>query len=439
WREYTWQDVSVLRPGAGAGNNPAPVVGQVVTADSIATTQKSEIDTPVSNAWITANLFGRVKLTGTYIKADGTNDTGFAEADAGKFVSFELARIFAGLTETDVSRAHTDFWRASARAEITLLPNVSLAGGWAENSRLLDGQALISSLFLDTVTYAGQSAGDLLKEINARTSVDDMTRTYDANVTARQLGPVAVDAGWTQVQQNVTATPDASEIVIPGGQGGRYERRVNTYGGGATFSQWGLTLAADYHHDSADQPIFRTDFMDRDRVSARATYKIADFLDLGASFRDTKASDDAVTIGYDTQVREFQGQFDVAILKNMLTIHGAGGEFLTNRQILIREPQDFTVVPTEQKELGHNWEGGVHFTWNALSLDAGYLWMNNNGSIPFTVQRIRAMAEYFFTKNWGVDFEWLQDKYDERIAFDQAGPLANYNGNRYYVGLHWRP
>ncbi len=439
WREYSWQDVSVLRPGAGSGNNTAPVVGQAVTADSIATTQKSEIDTPVSNAWITANLFGRVKLTGTYIKADGTNDTGFSEADAGRFVSFELARIFAGLNETVDSRAHTDFWRASARAEITLLQNVSLAGGWAENSRVLDGQALISSLFLDTVTYAGQSAGDLLREINARTSVDDMSRTYDANVTARQLGPIAVNAGWTQVQQNVTATPDASEIVIPGGQGGRYERRVNTFGGGATFSQWGLTVTADYHHDDADQPIFRTDFMDRDRLSARATYKIADFLDVGASFRDTKASDDVVTIGYDTQVREFQAEFDLTILKDMLTLHGAGGEFLTNRQILIREPQDFTVVPTDQKELGHNWEGGVRFTWNALSLDAGYLWMNNNGSIPFTVQRIRAMAEYFFTKNWGADFEWLQDKYVERVAFDQAGPLANYNGNRYYVGLHWRP
>jgi predicted porin len=123
----------------------------------------------------------------------------------------------------------------------------------------------------------------------------------------------------------------------------------------------------------------------------------------------------------------------------MLWLHGEGGEFLTDRNILIRQPQDFAIVPTLQRELGHNWEGGARFTWKDLTVDAGYLWMNNNGSIPFTVQRIRALAEYFFTKNVGVDFEWLQDKYDERVAFDQAGPLANYNGNRYYVGLHWRP
>jgi hypothetical protein len=88
---------------------------------------------------------------------------------------------------------------------------------------------------------------------------------------------------------------------------------------------------------------------------------------------------------------------------------------------------------------GHNWDGGAHFVWKDLSLDAAYLWMNNNGSIPFTVGRVRVLAEYFLTKNLGANFEWLQDKYTERIAFDQAGPLADYNGNRYFVGIHWRP
>lgn len=439
WREYRWQDVTVLQPGGGSGNVTNPILGQTISADAVTTTQNNKINTPVTNAWFTGNLFKAVKLIGTYIKADGSNETNFAEADAGKFLSFEIARFFSGLAETVDSRSRTDYWRASARAEISLPANVTLAGGWAENSRVLDGQALISTLFIDTVTYAGQGTGDLLREINARTSIDDMTRTYDATVTVRQLGPVAVNAGWTQVQQDVTATPDASEIVVPGGQGGRYERRVNTYGGGLSASQAGLTLTADYRHDSADQPIFRTDFMDRDRLSVRGMYQLNGFLKVGAYFRDVKASDDAVTIGYDTEVREFQGDFEVTLLKNMLTLRGAGGEFLTDRRILIREPQDFTIVPTQQKELGHNWEGGVHFTWNAFSLDGAYMWMNNNGSIPFTVQRIRALAEYFFTKNVGLDFEWLQDKYDERVAFDQAGPLANYNGNRYYVGLHWRP
>ena len=174
------------------------------------------------------------------------------------------------------------------------------------------------------MTYAGQSTGDLLREINARTAVDDMTRVYDASVTARSLGPFSVNAGWSQTQQNVTATPDAEEIVVPGGQGGRFDRRVNTYGGGASFSQWGLTLTADYHHDSADAPIFRTDYIDRDRYNVRGVWNFKDFLKVGAFFRETHASDDIVQIGYNTKVREFQGDVEVTLFKNMLTLRGRG-------------------------------------------------------------------------------------------------------------------
>ncbi len=422
YRQYRWKSISALAPGAGDGNVTTPILGQTISADAIGAVENNKINTPVTNAWITGNLFGRLKLTGTYIKADGSNETRYVEADAGKFVSFEIARFFSGLAENVNSRSRTDNWRASARAEVTLFQNVGLAGGWAEGKRVLDGQALISTLFLNTVTYAGQSTGDLLRQINALTVVGDMSRVYDAGVTARMLGPFSVNAGWSQTQQNVTAAPDASEIVVPGGQGGRFERRVNTYGGGATFSQWGLTLTADYHHDSADVPIFRTDYINRDRYNFRGVYTFKDFLKVGAFFRETHADDDIVQIGYSTKVREFQADVEVTLLKDVLTLRGSGGEFLTNRKILIRVPQNFDIVQTEDQEFGHTWEGGVHYQWNCFSLDGGYLWMNNNGSIPFTVGRARVLAEYFFTPNLGVNFEWMEDKYNEARRLRPGGP-----------------
>jgi hypothetical protein len=439
WRQYSWEDVETLAPGAGSGNVTTPILGQPVTAQTISSTERDKVDTPVTNAWLSANLFGRLKIIGTFVKADASDDTNYVEGDLGQFLSFELARFFSGLAEDVSSKARTDYWRASGQAEISVTSNIQVVGGWLENSRELDGTALISDLYVDTVDYAGQSTGNLLQEINAHTEIDETERTYNAGVSARQLGPFSVNAGWSQTQQNVTATPDSSEIVIPGGQGGRYQRVVNTWGGGGTFSQWGLTLTANYHHDEADAPIFRTDYIHRDRYDFRGMWTFKDFLKVGAVFRETHADDDIVTIGYDTHIREFQGNFEVTVLKDMLTVRGAGGEFLTNREILIQQPQDFSIVPTEQEEFGHNWEGGVHFLWKGLSLDAAYLWMNNNGSIPFTVDRIRVLAEYFFTKNLGADFEWMRDKYDERVAVDQAGPLADFNGNRYFVGLHWRP
>ena len=439
WRQYRWHEVDTLAPGAGSGNVTTPIVGTDVTASTIVSNQNNKVNTPVTNAWVTANLFDRVKLIGSYVKADASSETNYVEADAGKFVSFEIARIFSGLAENVNSRARTDYWRGSARAEISVLPNVTVAGGWVETSRALDGQALISDLYINAVTYAGQDPINLLKEVSALTYVKSENQVYDANVSARMLGPFAVNAGWSQTHQTVTSVPDASEIILPEGQGGRFERTVNSYGGGASFAMCGVTLTGDYYHDGADQPIFRTDYIDRDRYKFRGLWNYNNWLRLGAFFQETRASDNVVQIGYQATVKQFEGDVEVSLLKNMLTLRGAGGEFLTDRQILIRVPQNFDIVPTYQREFGHNWEGGLHFQWDNFSIDGAYYWMNNTGSIPFTVDRARILAEFFFTANMGVDFEWLNDKYSEKVAFDQAGPLSNYNANRYYVGLHWRP
>ena len=373
------------------------------------------------------------------MKADGSNETSYVEADAGNFVGFEIARFFSGLGETVNSRARTDYWRGSARAEFQITNTIDITGGWAENSRTLTGQALISSLFLNTVTYAGVPAGDLLRQIDSRTYVERQDTVFDASVNARMLGPFAVNAGWSQLQQDVVATPDAAEIVVPGGQGGEFDRTVNTYGGGASFSMCGLTLTGDYRHDDANQPIFRTDFISRDRYKFRGVWNFQDFLKIGAVFSETDAEDDIVEIGYRANVREFVADVEISLFKNMLTLRGAGGEFAVSREILVRVPEDFEIVPTKQEEFGHTWEGGLRFHTGPFSLEGAYLWMNNNGSIPFTFNRARALAEFFFIQELGLTLEWNLDQYEERVAFDQAGPLANYDANRYYVGLHWRP
>ena len=58
--------------------------------------QKNKINTPVTNAWVTGNLFGRLKLIGTYIKADGSNETSYVEADAGNFVGLRDRAVLLG-------------------------------------------------------------------------------------------------------------------------------------------------------------------------------------------------------------------------------------------------------------------------------------------------------------------------------------------------------
>ena len=439
WRRYRFEDSVTLSPGAGGGNNSFPVLGHDVHADGIARTTENSTDTPATSIWVSARPLSRLRLVASYVRADPDGDTSSVETDAGNFVSFAVSRVFAGLTDTISSHAETDYWRGSARAEYQLAPGIDVTGGWTERSRDLTGSALATSLFIDTFTFGGVSTGDLQQIVASNTSLERDDRVFDASVNARTLGPVAVNVGWSQLHQDVTFGSELSSLVEEGTGPGEYTRTVNTYGGGATFTKWGLLVAADYRRDDGNRPIFRTDFVNRDRYKFRVGYSFKDMVRIGGTWRESHGNDDASEIGWSTKVRELVGDVDVTLLKGMVTVHASGGEFKAERKILIREPQDFDIVPTFHRELGHTWEGGVTFAWKALSLDGAYLWMENDGSIPFTVNRTRARAEYFFTNQLGLELEWWWDKYGEAPAFDQAGQLANYNANRYGVFVHWKP
>ena len=428
-----------LSSGAGGGNISFPILGRDVTADQIDRTTQSKTNTPTTSVWVTGRLMSRVKLIGSYVRANASAETNSFETDAGSFVSFQLARFFAGLDEPIASEARTHSWRGSARAEVHLAPDVDFTGGWTEKSRELTGSALASSLYVDALTFGGMSVGDLLQIVQSNTSLDRDDRTFDATLSARSLGPFAVNAGWSGTRQDVQFGGDLTSLIEAGEAPGGLTRTVNTYGAGFSFSQAGVTLGGDYRHDHADRPIFRSDFLHRDRYKFRGGWSWKEMVRLGATYQETHANDDVAEIGYSAKVRELAGDVSVSLLKNAVTVHASGGEFRADRQILIRQPEDFEIAPTAQKELGHTWESGLTFAWQSFSLDGAYLWMQNDGSIPFTLNRTRVRAEYFFTANVGLEAEWTRDKYNEDPAFDQAGLLANFNANRYGVFIHWRP
>ena len=252
-----------------------PILGQDVTADVIASVQENKINTPVTNAWVTGSLFGRLKLIGSYMKADGSNETRYVEADAGNFVSFEISRFFAGLGET-VELAGPDGLLAGLGAR-RVRRHVQRAG----RRRLVGEQPHAHGPGPDREPLPQH--GHLRRQCRPATCSARSTpgrpssaRTPSSTPASRRrmLGPFSVNAGWSQLQQDVLATPDASEIIVPGGQGGEFERTVNTYGGGATFAACGVTLTGDYRHDDANQPIFRTDFINRDRYKFRGTLEL---------------------------------------------------------------------------------------------------------------------------------------------------------------------
>ena len=238
------------------------------------------------------------------MKADASNETSYVEADAGNFVGFEIARFFSGLGETVNSRARTDYWRGSARAEIEIVPNVTLAGGWAENSRTLNGQALIASLYLNTVTYAGVPTGQPPQESTPgpRSRAERRLRRQRDGPHAR---PLRRQRGLVPDAAERRRDPDAAEIVVPGGQGGPFERTVNTYGGGASFSMWGVTLTGDYRHDDAEPADLPDGLHQPGPLQVPGRLELQRLPQGRRLLPETDADDDIVEIGYKTKVREF--------------------------------------------------------------------------------------------------------------------------------------
>ncbi len=435
WRQFKETEGLTLAPGAGSGNNLAPVLGVGVNLTDLTRNDSVKTDTPSTSAVVTGRVGDRVRLIGSYQRASAEADTHESEDLAGSLVSFEISRFFAGLTETASTKSKATFWTGSGRAEVALTDAVDLTVGYSRRHRWLDGFALVSDLYVNSVTFAGQDPKDLLALLQADNAMDRTDDVLDATVNARGLGPFAVKVGFSQDKQDVTVTPDLSEIVLPGNQGGEFNRRINTFNAGANYSRSGVTLGLDYRRDRADDPIVRTDFLDRDRYRARVSWNDAtDHVRVSANGTRTDASNDRTGIAYDARVWEYGGDFEILPIKP-LRARVSASKYQADSALLYRLPQDFTTADSIHRERGVNVEGGLTLTLGAFLLDSSYGRFSNRGSYPFTLDRARASAEIPVTAQFGLVAEWMRDKYND--AKQTFGSIGKFAANRYGLYVRW--
>jgi hypothetical protein len=150
------------------------------------------------------------------------------------------------------------------RAEYVLADGIDLLAGYQTESRDQDGAALIETLFTNTVSFGGVNFGELQQIVDSHNAIERDEDVADIGVQFSRLGPFSVRMTYSQTSQDITATPDVSEIVIDepyGGQGGKFSRQIDTFDIGGSFVMAGFTLSAQYRDDSADDAVFRTDYL----------------------------------------------------------------------------------------------------------------------------------------------------------------------------------
>jgi len=432
WRTFRGRESLSLAPGAGNGNGSGTVGGRPITVGEITREEQTDVDTPFTTLYLSGQATSRIKLIGDFARfaADSESD-GTADA-TGSLASFALSRFFSGLSEQTSGRAKNTTWRGGARAEVALGDKASMTTGYRREHRELDGSALIRTLYLQSVTFGGVDPRDIEVILNATNAFEREEDVLDASVSVRPLGPLSLKAGISQSSTDVTIAPDLSEIVVSGGQGGTFDRRVRSFQLDGNYARAGFILGASLRRDNADDPILRTDYLDRDRYRVHAGWKAPRYFRAGITADETQQSNNRSDTRFDAKLRQFTADVEVTPIA-ALTLRASGSRFRSDSNVLIRRPENFIIEESVHLERGKAFEGGLSFAWSRLSFDGSLSRFENEGSFPFELDRAQARLNVQVREQIGVVGEWAKDEYTE-----SSFAIADYEATRFGVFLRLR-
>jgi hypothetical protein len=438
WRKYHETENDTLAPFAGPGNNTTPILGKSISANSLTSSSVTDINTPVTSAFVRAFALPNLQISGFYVRANASGDDGTLSGASGSFASFAISRFFSGLSGISTTSPTSLTFRAGLRAEWHVSNGVDVSAGYTERDQNWDNKALLSDLYTGTSTFTGFSLADFQSLITTQTNLDNREKVFDVQVSTRVLGPVGLRIGYSRINQDLTVEEDPAEIVVPGSQGGTFSRAINRYEGALTFSTHGLNLMGEAAYDDADAAITRVDYRTRNRERVRLTWKGLEWLTVGASgfFLDQKNDDAGPLNTYKASARNYTADLTLNPTK-WLHLRGAWARLKSDSSLEIRAPQDFSVVNSVNAEKGDLWEAGAGFKWKQFGVDGFWSRFNNDGSYLFRMYRGGVRADWDATVHAGLAVEWSVDRY-----LDLQNPVSasqSYRADRIGVYLKWRP
>lgn len=432
WRIFNSSETASLISGAGGGNNGAPVLGRDITLSSYTRSSDSGGTFPMTNAYVSGMVTSGVRVVGSFVRADMSSTTADAEAGAGSLASFKLSRFFTGFTESVRARSESLNWRGEARVEWEPTDGLQLLAGYTKRHRDQDGWATFADMYANTVNFSGADPKVINTLLTSNTAMERDENVLELKASTRNLGPLQLWAGWGKSKQDLTVTPDAAEIVVPGGQGGHFTRDVKLYSAGATFTVSGLKLAFDWKKDDADNAIVRTDYLNQERWRARLSWTAGQFLRLVGTAEHIKGENPTAGVDRDATTKHWAGDLELTPLKDLVVRLGYG-VYKADSTITIRQPQDFTLVPSIYSEDGTSKDAAASYRFGRGGFEVGFSKFENTGSMALTLDRTFARADFDFTKEWGVLVQFEKRKYQE-----DALSIADYDAKWYGVFLRWR-
>ena len=436
WRQFRGSETTSLAPGAGNGNNPGTILNVPITLSSQSRTAKTDVDTPVTSAVVTGKLGSAVRLTANYVRADADTEDSQSESLAGSLISYQLLNYYKTLAETSSATSNALYWRGGIRADLHLAKGFDLSAGYNRRSRELDGYALITDLYGGLMTFPQIDPADVTTIVESRTRMEREEDMYDVRMSIKPSGPFSFRIGYAVNDADITVVNDPSEVVVSGGQGGTFARKVGTLDAGVLFSHSNLTLGVDYVVQDADNAVVRTDFIDRNRLRLRGTWAPAKWFRIGATAENVDTTNDNGGYEFDGSWNTYAGDLEVTPWQ-FLSFRFGLGRFEGDTTMPYRVPQTWGTATSAYTERGNSWEGGVTVNVKPLLFTALVRSFENTGSYAYDLVKARLRAQLDFSKALGLALEWDMDDYNEKGM--SYGSAMDYKADRYGVYLRVHP
>lgn len=431
WRSLDSVNAMTLVPGAGNGNNVRPVLGQPITADGISLQTRSSVDTPFLNAYVTGRLFDRVRLVGSYVRADAEADIDETGEMTGRFASFALQRFFGTGTQAASGTAENLNWRGEGRVEVEIARGVDLVAGYRSSHRELDGHSIVTERYLDTVNFSGADPGDLTRVLAATTAWERDEDLAEARLVVSPAAWLRLWGSAGKVNQDIRITPALAEIVVPGNQGGTFERDIDRVSGGAELDFGVVAFGGDWTKDDSDRTVVRTDFTERTRLRGRVTLKLSGVLRVRGVAEKIESSNPTQGIGYDGEVKHWGASLELNPIE-AVTIRGGYDSYRSDSRLAIRVPYPPAAEVSSYAEDGRNVEGSVSARFGRFTLGLGANRYSNDGDFEFDLDRSYVRLDLGITDRMGVYGQFERRTYDEK-----ALPVAGFEADRYGLFVRW--
>ncbi|MFH1177874.1 MAG: hypothetical protein V1750_10750 [Acidobacteriota bacterium] len=433
WRSFERSESLILAPGAGAGNSGKPVLGHEVKLDSLTRHATSEGDIPITTASFSGRLLdSRLRVAGSFVRSEFETDFTEEESLAGSLVSFKLSRFFSGLGETTRARAEAPDWRGELRLEAELVEGLELAAGYTRRHRERDGLAIVSSLYQGTTDFSGGDVKDLAKVLDAANAMERDEEAFEATVSSRNLGPVRLWAGFATVNEDLTVAEDAAEILVPGGQGGAFTREITRTTAGASLIVPTLRVSLDWRQDDADGTVVRTDYADLDRWRLRAEWKPVEQVRLIGTAETMSAENPAAGVNYEVDTRQHGLELEVSP-SAAITARAGWNRFKHESNLVIRQPQDFSLVSSPFAEETDVLDAGLTLAFGRLHLEGSYSKLQNRGDWELKLNRGLVRCSIDLTKTLGAAVEYEANDFNDDVI-----PQGKYASQRLGFFLRWQ-